>query len=268
MVSDVHLGNRLHSVRREFMDFLRFAIDHDYSICINGDGLDIQQLSLPSLTNDLTPSVSLFVELGRRGRSIYYTVGNHDIQLEHFLSDIGHMSVAPFLNVRSGDQRFRVEHGHTYDSMFLKYPRFYWSFTMFGRLAIAVSPGFYEWMHNLNHSFIAFVEYVSSGFKSYEQRIGNIDGEVIRGERDCFRVGAEAVGVRGFDAVIFGHTHTEGAVEIMPGVRYMNTGSWFSDPHCVAIDHGRVWFGPVSDLVTHGDPLAPGKAAAIEGAAE
>jgi UDP-2,3-diacylglucosamine pyrophosphatase LpxH len=265
VVSDLHLGNRLHSVRRRFTEFLRFAVDHDYSVCINGDGIDIQQLSLPSLTRDLTPSVALFLEAGRGGRAVYFTVGNHDIQLEHFVSALEHLRVVPFLNVHSGDQRFRVEHGHTYDTMFLNYPRFYWLATMAGRLAIAISPGFYEWMNGLNLRFIAAVEYVASGFTRYEERIKDTEGDIIHGERECFREGAEMVGVRGFDAVIFGHTHLEGEVALSTGVRYFNTGSWFGHPHCVAIDRGRLWFGPVSELTSQGDPFPREVGAGVEG---
>ena len=31
VVSDIHLGNRLHRPRRSFMDFLHFAIKNDYA---------------------------------------------------------------------------------------------------------------------------------------------------------------------------------------------------------------------------------------------
>ena len=237
------------------MDFLHFAIEHGYSICINGDGVDIMQMTLQSLTRDLTPCLALFAQLGRDGRKIYYTVGNHDIQLEHFLSNAGALNVVPFLNLRSGDRRIRIEHGHTYDEMFLRYPRLYWLFTMIGRWAIAVGPDFYERLHDLNLKIISVVEYLQSGFKRRAERGHDPAAEVIEGERQCFRNGAEMVGVRGFDAVIFGHTHIEGAVTLSTGVRYFNTGGWFHDPHCVAIDHGEIWFGPVRTLVDGGDPF-------------
>lgn len=269
VVSDVHMGNRLHRPRRPFMDFLHFAVDNDYSICINGDGIDIQQMSLSQLTGDLSACMSLFLKFGETDRQIYYTVGNHDIALEHFLTDMGRMAVVPFLNVHSGDKRFRVEHGHMYDSMFLKFPRMYSLFTFIGRLAIGVSPGFYDGLHKFNLAFIGFTEYVLGGFKRGGDA-AEVDPNVIEGERDCFREGAEAVGVRGFDAVVFGHTHLFGSVELSSGIRYYNTGAWFSRPHCVAIDRGRLWFGPVSDLVEHGDPfpLTPSPDDAAEAFAE
>lgn len=256
VVSDIHMGNRLHRPRRAFMDFLHFAVDNDYSICINGDGVDIQQMSLSQLTGDLSACMSLFLRLTQGGRRIYYTVGNHDIALEHFLSDVGRMAVVPFLNVHSGDRRFRVEHGHMYDGMFLKFPRLYWLFTFIGRLAIGVSPGFYDALHHFNQAFIDFSEWLLGGFKKRETRADlEESANVIEGERDCFREGAEEVGVRGFDAVMFGHTHLSGSVELSTGIRYYNTGAWFADPCCVAIDDGRLWFGLVAELVANGDPF-------------
>jgi hypothetical protein len=50
------------------MDLLHFAIENDYSICINGDGVDLMQISLQALTGDLSPSLALLAKLGRRGR--------------------------------------------------------------------------------------------------------------------------------------------------------------------------------------------------------
>ncbi|MGH7653649.1 MAG: metallophosphoesterase [Gemmatimonadaceae bacterium] len=254
VISDVHMGNRLHRPRREFMNFVNFALENRYSLCINGDGIDISQLSLSHLMADLTPSLALFVKFGQTDLNIYYTVGNHDIALEHFLSDIGRMKVLPFVTILSGDRRIRIEHGHMYDGMFLKFPRLYELFTLVGRLAIGVSPKFYDALQGLNHGIIHFAEWLLSRFSKKDERV---DGPVIgiEGERECFRDGAHAVGMRGFDAVVFGHTHLAGTFEFENGVRYYNTGAWFSNPHCVAIDRGRTWYGPVADLTKNGDPF-------------
>ncbi len=255
VVSDVHMGNRLHRTRRPFRDFVQFALDHRYSICINGDGIDISQLSLSHLVSDITPSLGLFLQFGENDLRIYYTVGNHDIALEHFLHDVGRMKVVPFLTVHSGDQRIRVEHGHMYDDMFLRFPRIYFMFTFIGGLAILVGPRAYKALHRFNHGFIAFAGWVLSGFGLFKKDEPPKDPNRIEGERACFHDGAEATGVRGFDAVVFGHTHFHGSGVLESGPRYFNTGAWFSDPHCVAIDQGRLWFGPVADLVNKGDPF-------------
>jgi UDP-2,3-diacylglucosamine pyrophosphatase LpxH len=239
------------------MDFLHFAIENNYSICVNGDGVDLQQMSLSQLTGDLTACMTLFGAFARTGRQVFHTVGNHDIALEHFLSEFGRLQVVPFLNVLSGDQRIRVEHGHMYDGMFLKFPRTYSVFTFIGRMAIGVSPAFYERVHDLNLAIIGFAEYLLSGFKTKAERAKSVVGNVIEGERDCFREGAEDVGVRGFDTVIFGHTHLPGALRLPSGTQYYNTGGWFTTPYCVAVVDGRMWFGPVAELIATGDPFPP-----------
>jgi UDP-2,3-diacylglucosamine pyrophosphatase LpxH len=241
-------------VRRPFLDLVHFAVDNGYSICLNGDWIDLMQLSLRSLTGDLTPSLRVLARLAGKGSQIYYTVGNHDIQLEHFLSGIGPLNVVPFLNLRSGDKRIRIEHGHTYDRMFIRYPRLYRLFTLIGRWSIAIHPKAYQFGHELNHRIIAAAEYVLGGFKPRAERLKSVGGDVIEGERECFREGAEMVGIRGFDAVLFGHTHLEGTVQLSSGVRYYNTGSWFGTPHCVLIDRGEIWFGAVDEL-KNGDPF-------------
>jgi UDP-2,3-diacylglucosamine pyrophosphatase LpxH len=254
VVSDIHMGNPLHRPGRKFMEFLRFALENRYSICINGDGIDIAQLSLARLQADISPSMSLFMRFSDSDLKIYHTVGNHDIALEHFLSEMGNMTVAPFLNVYSGEKRIRVEHGHMYDEMFIKFPRLYFLFTMIGRLAIGISPGVYDALHKFNVNFIAFTEYVFAGFKTAAKRRQNVKPG-IPGERDCFHDGAEDVGVRGFDAVVFGHTHMPGTYEVAGGVRYYNTGGWFTNPWCTAIHQGEIWFGSVEDLLKTGDPF-------------
>ena len=253
VISDVHMGNALHSPRRAFLDFIHFAFAHRYSVCINGDGLDIVQLSLPRLNADLTPSLQILMRFGEVNRRIYYTVGNHDIALEHFLTDMGRMQVSPFLNVRSGDLRVRIEHGHMYDGMFLRFPRIYHAFMTIGHLAILVGPRFYELTHTVNAGIIGFTERVLAGLGVGTTAGTSISG--IVGERECFGQGALDVGMRGFDAVVMGHTHFPGSKEFPEGIRYYNTGSWFSNPRCVAISDGQLWFGEVGELIRDGDPF-------------
>jgi hypothetical protein len=132
--------------------------------------------------------------------------------------------------------------------MFLRFPHMYFLFTMIGRMAIWVSPKFYDLLHELNKFIIHVVEGVSSGFGLFKKEEVQVEGR-IPGERKCFGDGAEDVGQRGFDAVLLGHTHLQGTVEFADGLRYYNTGGWFSDPHCVAVHNGDIWFGSVADIV-------------------
>ncbi len=51
---------------------------------------------------------------------------------------------------------------------------------------------------------------------------------------------AREIARRGFDAVIFGHTHRPGALEVRPDAMYYDTGSWFGDPRYVRVEQGEL----------------------------
>ena len=247
VVSDLHLGNPLYRPRRPFADFMRFAREHEYAVCINGDGVDIVQSSITRLARDLGRCNHEFARFARAGLPIYYTVGNHDIALEQFLDDWGVVRVVPFLNVLSGDQRIRLEHGHIYDEMFVKYPRTYNMATLLGSMTLRVfraSPTAFRAFEGVNHTLTALGE--------WRQASANRDDDASRlareipGERATFLRAAIEIADRGFDAVIFGHTHRAGQVALPNGSTYYNTGLWHTDPYFAEVDRGRVTLRPVS----------------------
>jgi UDP-2,3-diacylglucosamine pyrophosphatase LpxH len=51
---------------------------------------------------------------------------------------------------------------------------------------------------------------------------------------------AEMLLQRGFDAVVFGHTHHAESVELMPGKHYLNSGNWMHGGTYVQITNGAV----------------------------
>ena len=56
---------------------------------------------------------------------------------------------------------------------------------------------------------------------------------------EAYRRGAEIVLERGFDTVIFGHTHRSDDVNL-DGGRFVNSGNWMRDSTFVRIEHGDV----------------------------
>lgn len=231
VTSDIHLGNWFFKKSRSLFRFLDYVIDGGYSLCINGDGLDILQTSLVKMTTELSTMAGYLGNLDRKAR-LYYTVGNHDIVLEHFIEDYQFLRLAPFLNVQSGDQRIRVEHGHIYDPAFIRNPDFYFFITRAAGLALRVHPMFYN-VHTLGKSF--------SGWIRDRKETDEPDGPLgIPGEHPFFVRAAQEIVNRGFDSVVFGHTHLEGAVDLGRGKRYFNTGSWLHEPHYVKIENGDV----------------------------
>jgi UDP-2,3-diacylglucosamine pyrophosphatase LpxH len=245
VVSDLHMGNRLFPTNRSFVQLARHALDGGYSLCLNGDGVDVVQMSFSRMTRQLGEAAAIFKRFPGAGLRIYYTVGNHDIVLEHFLQDWGGVVVVPFLNVESGRSRIRVEHGHMYDEMFLRHPNLYTWVMVVGRWAIGIHPRVYEKLEGLNVALVRFGHWLSR-----KAAIGDALPGGIPGENAAFRSAAEDVALRGFDAVVLGHTHHPGSVRLQTGGMYYNTGSWMSRPHCVVIDGGRVWFGAVSELLS------------------
>ena len=131
VISDLHLGNPFSNAKRRVLPFLRWAAQNNYDVCINGDGLEIAQASFNKVAFDVPEFFRMLGEVRKRGRDIYYVIGNHDIALEHFLEDWGVMIVTPFLNVQSGQTRIRIEHGHVYDPFFVKHPVLYEALTHF-----------------------------------------------------------------------------------------------------------------------------------------
>lgn len=56
---------------------------------------------------------------------------------------------------------------------------------------------------------------------------------------------AEELARRGFDAVIFGHSHNPGITPLNGNrAKYFNTGSWFDQPYFVEINHGETTLKP------------------------
>jgi UDP-2,3-diacylglucosamine pyrophosphatase LpxH len=72
----------------------------------------------------------------------------------------------------------------------------------------------------------------------------------IPGEPPAFVRAALEITERGFDAVIFGHTHCCGHVELPNGGSYYNTGLWHTDPHFAEVDRGQVTLRPLAAITS------------------
>ena len=216
VISDLHLGNPSSTARGRLVEFLDYARITRTSVCINGDGFEMLQTSFSRLASDAVPVLNALRRLMHDGNRVYYLVGNHDIALEHFLEDWLFTQIAPFLNLRSGDSRIRIEHGHLYDPWFVRYPKGYERGARVLGLALLVHPDVY------------------SLYAKVQERAAR------RHRDDPFDLGAaEMLLERGFDTVIFGHTHNALQVELPHG-QYVNSGNWLRGSSYVEIDNGKV----------------------------
>lgn len=224
VISDLHLGNPFCHAKREIVEFLTDAVARDYSICINGDGLDIAQTSFIRLTREIPEVFSQLRRARRKGANVYYCIGNHDILLEHLLDDWGLFTLVPFLNVESGARRYHIQHGQNFDPFYMSRPALY-------EIATHLAGYFLKFWPNLYHLWIAF--------ERLKSRLAKEQG-AIPGEPATFLEAATQICRRGFDGVIFGHTHHPGLVPLDDGAVYVNTGSWLLLPHYAEICRGEL----------------------------
>lgn len=224
VISDIHLGNPFSKGRDEALRFLKWAAMENYDICINGDGLEIAQVSFEKLAEEIPVVVRTLKEINKMGINVYYVVGNHDIALEHFLEDWGSLKVCPFLNLSSGENRIRIEHGHLYDPFFVKFPVAYEILTRFAGIFLEINPNLYKLWIKIEKIF------TQMRFKKSS----------IVGELPEFQEAAFEICQRGFDAVIFGHTHHMGEVSLPENKKYYNSGSWLMSFNYLEIINGNV----------------------------
>ena len=245
VISDVHLGNPLYRARRAFARFLAYALAERVSVVLNGDGVDIVQTSLRRMTRDLAEAAPHFAAFEREGLHLYYTVGNHDIALEHFLTDWGALSVVPFLNVLSGDRRIRIEHGHLYDDNFVHYPRTYDVVTALGAFALRRSPRVFRSFEWVQQGLVA----LGTWRRNLGRPADAPPDPALPLEHPSFARAAATIAQRGFDDVIFGHSHCAGSLLLPGGASYHNTGCWETDPYVAEISNGTVRVRRVFEVI-------------------
>jgi UDP-2,3-diacylglucosamine pyrophosphatase LpxH len=224
VISDLHVGNPYSTATRSLGEFFEFAEGGRYNVCINGDGFEILQARFASLATESAGVLRGIRRLIDSGLTVLYVVGNHDIALENFLTAWSGINITPFLNVTSGAARIRIEHGHLYDPSFVQNPRLY------------------EWLTRAAGPFLHFYPDVYRLWTNYE----NARQQARRllhwgkGERSVYHEAAEMLARRGFDAVVFGHTHQSEDIPLASGGRYLNCGTWVRGGSFVEIDHGQV----------------------------
>jgi UDP-2,3-diacylglucosamine pyrophosphatase LpxH len=158
------------------------------------------------------------------------------------------------LNVLSGDQRIRVEHGHIYDDMFVKYPRTYNMATLLGtmtlRYVVERLPRFADRLPRVRGCATTCSPRWANGIRRARNATTTLRVSRARfpAERATFLRAALEIADRGFDAVIFRHTHRAGRSRLPNGSTYYNTGLWHTDPYFAEVDHGRVTLQPVSAI--------------------
>lgn len=223
IISDLHIGNPFCDITDDLIEFIYQVNDEGYDLCINGDGFDIMQTSVTQMVNELPGFMSAIKRYNRDNRNIVYVVGNHDLPLEEMISSFEGLQLCPFVNLISGSQRIRIEHGYLYDPDFVKNPEKYEKLVHLAGIFLKIAPSLYK----------LWIRYEK--FKNRKQiNHGGIDGEP-----EEFFIAAQDLCERGFDSIVFGHTHHPGSV-IREDLSYHNTGSFMIEPTYALVESGKI----------------------------
>jgi len=226
VISDIHIGNPSFKNKDSIIRFLDFVIAEGVNLAINGDGIDFLQPSLHNFISVLPDAFRRVVRIAQKN-VVYYIIGNHDIYFEQLLFDMETFKVVPFLDIRSGTKNIRIEHAHIYDDLYIRYPKAYFLIGKWWGYFLKTLPSLYP-VYGLLEKITGTVRVVRKVSESPSE------------EKPVYKNSAALILERGFDAVIFGHTHRARTVEVNSNKFYYNTGSWFQHPHYIEINRGKI----------------------------
>lgn len=229
VISDLHLGNPIFLKNNSLRNFLRHLSRNGTSLCINGDGLDLLQFSIPKFAKDILSTFKTLKDFFHSGKNeIYYVLGNHDIFMKTFLEESGIFPVAASLEVMSGDKRIHIEHGHFHDYLFQNYPRIYIKVARFLGRILKFCPELFHAYFKIE----GFIDWFILGLK--KRRFQTVDSpKYLQAAREILS--------KGFDIVIFGHSHRHGLHVMEDGKIYANAGTWTSShSHFLEILRGSI----------------------------
>ena len=218
VISDLHLGNPYFNAGKLLVSFLKYLSEKNISLCINGDGVDLLQISFPHLIATLPTITERIAMLYSAGIPLYYVVGNHDIYLEKFLVDWKGLSVVPFLDVMTNGKLIRIEHGHLHDTLFIYYPTCYALITRCSGVLLKIFPRFHHMWEMKNKLILLRLKSLLKG-----------DFSIVY-EKTKYIKAAEYVLNQGYDAVIYGHTHRSYITTMDNDKVFANSGSWINSP--------------------------------------
>jgi UDP-2,3-diacylglucosamine pyrophosphatase LpxH len=215
-VSDIHLGTKI-SQADTFLDFLR---DNDFDrIYLVGDIIDMSAIRRNFYWNEKFNTVlQKLLRLARKGSSVVYVIGNHDIYLEFFLAEhFGNIELKErTVHVTADGVKCLVMHGHQFDGVIKEMGWLYWLGDTMYDIALFLNRilnifrrlfGLDQW--SLSLYLKTKVKNAIKFINDYEQLVVH---ELRKSQPDA-------------KVVIAGHIHMSADKDIS-GIRYLNCGCW------------------------------------------
>jgi UDP-2,3-diacylglucosamine pyrophosphatase LpxH len=220
-VSDVHLGSR-DSRASELLEFLG-GIEVDYLFLV-GDIVDFWSLRKsffwPQEHNEVLRAI---LDKARDGAQVIYIPGNHDEDMREFCGTVfGNLQIRrKYVHSTADGREILVLHGDEFDTA-VKVSR--WLARLGGHA--------YEFALRLNRYVNATRRVFGLPYWSLATYLKLRLKNAVRYVAAFERAAAQAARQRGLDAVVCGHIHRAGIVEI-DGVLYCNDGDWVES--CTAL---------------------------------
>lgn len=264
LISDLHIGDATPSDAffgkdRHLMALVDRVDREGGVLVIVGDAIDFHQAWL--FTRVLRAHQELFSALSRLARDgrLYYVIGNHDYEINLF-HEILQFRVCDELVI--GDDEVLVVHG--------------WQFDPYMRDAMGHGHGWSTNVHHLVERWLGTwlriplgefytrsnrllfwlahkIATLANAYASGMARVGfprsaeSLNRYLTYWARSnmgdpmaIFRPACDLLRQDRWAAVVCGHSHLPGIVEVAPGKHYVNTGSWtFASSHYVIYEEGR-----------------------------
>lgn len=197
-ISDLHLSAK----KSRIDDINSFFSDHKYkNLYIIGDIIDLWKLKISDAWPDNHTSVLMnMMKMHHEGVNVKYVVGNHDEWFEEFEGTYGKLLVTRKDILEINSKKFLIIHGDQYD-ISIKW------FKAIGILGTGILDIFSKVSKKKPFSLSEYLEKKGDKLIIYDKAL------------------IKAVKKKGFDGVIFGHTHKPN-LTIKDGLIYVNTGDF------------------------------------------
>ena len=218
-VSDIHFG--LESAQREktketrFVEFLKYCAENTSRLFILGDLFDYWFEYRRVVQKGYFRTFNYIYELTSNGTEVNFIIGNHDfMHRNYFESDLGVRILPDEYSCELGGRKFFLAHG---DGMVPNDKGYKMLKKVIRNKKI---QNLYSFLHPDFGVWLA-------GLTSRKSR--NYTGEKDYGEQDGLADSAKKLIEKGYDYVLFGHSHRRVNAVYQTG-KYINLGSWLDSP--------------------------------------
>jgi len=210
-ISDIHLSSKKCKVK----DICSFFSDYKYeTLYILGDYIDLWKLKIyEAWPDDHTNVLIETVQQLHQGVDIQYIIGNHDEWFEEFKGTFGNLCLMRDTEIEINGKRLLVIHGDKYDIAI----KWFKTIAVFGT---GIVDFFTKAINRMRKEPFSLSEHLDDRSGMMEM----FDKALLK-----------AVKKKGFDGVIFGHTHRP-HLTIKEGLIYANTGDFVSNSSFILKD--------------------------------